>query len=53
MEHQQIRVLLIHPEGEGMDSKKEWRGMRGNVSVALSLSNVSHCFPDKVLICSM
>ena len=35
MEHQQIRVLLIHPEEEVMDSKKEWRGMRGNVSLAL------------------
>jgi hypothetical protein len=32
MEHQQIKVLLIHPEEEEMDSKKEWRGMRGNVS---------------------
>jgi hypothetical protein len=35
MGHQQIRVLLIHPEEEGMDSKKEWRGMRGNVSLAI------------------
>jgi len=34
MGHHQIRVLLIRLEGEGMDLKKEWRGMRGNVSLS-------------------
>jgi len=33
MGHHQIRVLLIQLEEEGMDLKKEWRGMKGNVSL--------------------
>jgi hypothetical protein len=57
MEHQQIRVLLIHPEEEGMDSKKEWRGMRGNVSLAILSSrcplHLADCFPGEWLIYSM
>jgi len=42
-------VSLIHPEEEVMDLKKEWRGMRGNVSLALlplgRFLRLHHCLP--------